>query len=77
MTSGWPGHTQYRFEEPAVRLMLWSGSGQCDWWLSGADHDALANCVSQLMSSSNLREALWSNDPDGNAVLREVRATRY
>ncbi|MFC4046612.1 hypothetical protein ACFO1B_50070 [Dactylosporangium siamense] len=75
-TAGWPGHTQYRFEGPNVRLMLWSGLHQCDWWLSGADHDALADCVPHLMALSNLREAFWSSDPGGDAVLKDVRAAR-
>jgi len=36
-TAGWPGARQYRFGQWDVRVMLWSGSGQCDWWISAAD----------------------------------------
>jgi hypothetical protein len=76
VTRGWPGHTQYRFEGHRVKIMLWSGSYQCDWWLSGTDRGALAEVVTDLMDLSDLREALWSNDVDGDALLREIRDGR-
>jgi hypothetical protein len=75
-TRGWPGHTQYRFEGRGVKLMLWSGSQQCDWWLSGTDTDTLAEVITDLMDLSDLREAFWSNDLAGDALLREIRGGR-
>lgn len=75
-TQGWPGHTQYRFEGHGVKIMLWSGSHQCDWWVSGTDTDALAEVVTDLMDLSDLREALWSNDVAGDVLLREIRGGR-
>jgi hypothetical protein len=59
-----------------VKLMLWSGSQQCDWWLSGTDTDTLAAVVTDLMDLSDLREAFWSNDLAGDALLREIRGGR-
>jgi hypothetical protein len=56
--------------------MLWSGSQQCDWWLSGTDTDTLAAVVTDLMDLSDLREAFWSNDLAGDALLREIRGGR-
>jgi hypothetical protein len=56
-----------------VKIMLWSGSHQCDWWLSDTDTGALAEVVTDLMDLSDLREALWSNDIAGHALLREIR----
>ncbi|MEV0130422.1 hypothetical protein AB0H83_18415 [Dactylosporangium sp. NPDC050688] len=52
------------------------GSRQYDWWLSVTDLDALVGCVTDLMALSNLHEALWSNDPVGDAVLQNVKAGR-
>lgn len=75
-TRGWPGHTQYRFQRRGVTLMLWSGSRQCDWWLSGTDTETLAQVVTDLMALSDLRETFWSNDLAGDALLREIRAGR-
>lgn len=72
-TRGWPGHTQYRFEGRGVKLMLWSGSEQCDWWLSGTDTGTLTEVTRDLMDLSDLREAFWSNDLAGDALLREIR----
>jgi hypothetical protein len=57
-TRGWPGQTQYRFEGRGVKLMLWSGSRQCDWWLSGTDTDTLARVITDLMALSDLRDVL-------------------
>jgi hypothetical protein len=75
-TRGWPGHTQYRFEGRGVKLMLWAGSRQCDWWLSGTDTDTIAEVVTDLMELSDLREAFWSNDLAGDALLREIKGGR-
>jgi len=35
-TAGWPGLRQYCFEDQAVRVLLWSAAGQCDWWISAS-----------------------------------------
>jgi hypothetical protein len=75
-TRGWPGHTQYRFEGRGVKMMLWSGSRQCDWWLSATDTDTLAQVITDLMALSDLRDTFWSNDLAGEALLREIRGNR-
>jgi hypothetical protein len=75
-TKGWPGHMQYRFEAGSVKIMLWSASWQCDWWLSGTDTDALAATIIDLMDLSDLRETLWSNDVAGDALLQQIRGRR-
>jgi hypothetical protein len=75
-TQGWPGHTQYRFEANGVKIMLWSGSQQCDWWLSGTDTGTLATIITDLMDISDLRETLWSNDVAGDTLLRQIHGGR-
>jgi hypothetical protein len=62
-THGWPADDLYRFERDGVRILLWAGADQCDWWISGGD--GLADAVTALLPYSNLREALWSNDEPG------------
>jgi hypothetical protein len=73
-TQGWPGRTQYRFDADSVKIMLWSGSQQCDWWLSGTDTDALAEIITDLIDLSDLRGALWSDDVAGDALLQQIRS---
>jgi hypothetical protein len=73
-TAGWPGPAQYRFEGQDVRVMLWSQAGQCDWWISGSDESALKALAEGLLSLSDLRSALWSNDDAGAALLDELRS---
>ena len=71
-TAGWPGPRQYRFEHRDVRVMLWSGSGQCDWWISAADELSLKQFAAGLLDLSNLRQALYSNDDSGAQVLHDL-----
>jgi hypothetical protein len=71
-TTGWPANAQHRFEDGPVKVMVWSGGDQCDWWISGTDHVALAAVVKELLSLSDLRSTLWSNDPDGESLLADL-----
>lgn len=71
-TAGWPGPRQYRFEHRDVRVMLWPGSGQCDWWISASNKLSLKAFAAGLPDLSNLRQALYSNDDSGAQVLREL-----
>lgn len=73
-TAGWPGPAQYRFDGQDVRVMLWSTSGQCDWWISGSNESALKVFTEGLLSLSDLRSALWSNDDAGAELLGDLRS---
>jgi hypothetical protein len=72
-TAGWPGPRQYRFEDRDVRVMLWSSSGQCDWWISASDELSLKAFAAGLLGLSNLRSALWPADDSATRVLDELR----
>ncbi len=72
-TTGWPGSRQYRFERRDVRVMLWSASGQCDWWISASTGPSLKAFAAGLLGLSNLRGALFSNDDTGARVLGQLR----
>jgi hypothetical protein len=72
-TRGWPAVNQYRFQRADAKIMLWSGSGQCDWWVSAADPTSLEELVTRLLPLSDLQTSLWGHEPDGEAVLRRVR----
>jgi len=76
-TTGWPGSRQYRFERRDVRVMLWSSSRQCDWWISASTGPSLKAFAAELLGLSNLRSALFSNDDTGARVLDQfARAPR-
>jgi hypothetical protein len=72
-THGWPAAEQYRFEGSGVKIMLWSGKEQCDWWLSAAHAADLESVARQLLGLSDLRTSLWSNDVEGDALLSAIR----
>jgi hypothetical protein len=72
-TAGWPWAAQHRFENGTTRIMLWSGKEQCDWWISSADKSELKAVAKQLLSLSDLRVSMWSNDGDADLLLRELR----
>lgn len=71
-TAGWPGARQYRFEERDVRVMLWSYTGQCDWWVSASSEQSLQAFAAGLLDLSDLRSSLWSNDDTGARLLDEL-----
>jgi hypothetical protein len=72
-TAGWPGPRQYRFEGQDVRVLLWSQTGQCDWWISASGETSLKAFAAGLLDLSDLRSALWPNDDSGAQLLDELR----
>jgi len=73
-THGWPGSVQRRFRSTAgLRIGLWNAEDQCDWWISAPTDAILAEELRWLIGVSNLRESLWSNDVEGEALLRDIR----
>jgi len=73
-TAGWPGLRQYCFEDQAVRVLLWSAAGQCDWWISASSPAPLKAFTAGLLSLPRLCGALWSNDDAGVRLLDELRS---
>jgi hypothetical protein len=71
--AGWPARTNLRFEsDGGLALSLWSGDGQCDWWISADDERSLEAEVALLVHLSNLRASLWSNEVAGEHLLGRV-----
>ncbi len=68
-THGWPCHENLRFEREGLRVMLWSCTDQCGWWISGPAPE-LAAALGDLAALSNLSTALWSDDAVGGDLLR-------
>jgi hypothetical protein len=75
-TKGHPGAAQHRLQDGTSKLLLWSASGQCDWWISSADADTLRAVVERLRPFSDLETSMWSDDATGKAVLGQVRGAR-
>ncbi|MEU8657821.1 hypothetical protein [Actinoplanes philippinensis] len=72
-TSGWPGHTVHRWERSGAMIMLWESRRQCDWFISAQTVTALQEEAAAVLPLSDLRTSLWSDDPEGVDVLRQVR----
>jgi hypothetical protein len=73
-TKGHPATAQHRFEDETSKVLLWSGPGQCDWWISATDPSTLRAVVERLLPLSDLRSSLWANDSIGEELLRQVRS---
>jgi hypothetical protein len=72
-TTGWPGLRQYRFEGQGVRVMLWSWTGRCDWWISASSEQSVKTIAPGLLElSSDLHSALLSGDDFGTGLLDEL-----
>jgi hypothetical protein len=75
-THGWPGDNQYRFERGDVRILIWDGEHQADWWIAASEPAGLAAIATELWDCGGLRDSLWSNDARGTEVLKTLRASR-
>ena len=73
-TIGWPcGGSSYRFEREGAFVLLWACRGQCDWWIAAESPGRLEQAVAELLPLSNIRTAIWSNEPDGEELLEGLR----
>lgn len=70
-THGWPYAVNRRFEVGDLRIMLWADSECCDWWISGPEHAVRAR-LPMLVTLSDLRTTLWSNDARGIRLLDDL-----
>jgi hypothetical protein len=75
VTYGWPGHTQFRFYRGDQRILVWANSDQADWWLNAKTRESLESLVNLLTPLDSVGKAFWSNDGEGQAVLKRVRST--
>jgi hypothetical protein len=57
-------------------MLLWSGTGQCDWWISSTDAAARRSLVDRLRLLSDLEISMWSDDAAAEDVLRQLRGDR-
>jgi hypothetical protein len=72
-TRGWPGNNQYRFERDDVRVLVWDGEDQADWFITATTEGWLAAVAAELWECADLRTSLWSNDGRGEQVLLGLR----
>jgi hypothetical protein len=72
-TAGWPARRNLRFEGRGVRLELWAGGEQCDWFVWSSDPAALTAELAALLAISDLRESLWAASPAGRTLLQAAR----
>jgi len=75
VTYGWPGHTQHRFYRGDQRILVWANIKQADWWLSAKTRESLESAVKLVSPLDSVGKAFWSNDAEGQAVLKRVRST--
>lgn len=69
-TFGWPARTNHRFEGAGgLKLALWAGARQCDWWIVADQMTTLEAAVSMWRHHSDLEMTLWSNDGAGSELL--------
>lgn len=73
-TYGWPGDTQFRFEGDRQRLLIWSASGQADWWLAADDELSLAQAARQVWPLDGVGKAFWSSTGEVEAALVRIAA---
>jgi hypothetical protein len=75
-TRGHPLAVQHRLQDGTSKLLLWSGSGQCDWWISSTGPDTLRVMAERLRPFSDLETSMWSDDAAGKDVLGQMRGGR-
>jgi len=55
--------------------MLWSYTGQCDWWISASSEQSLQAFVAGLLDLSDPRSSLWASEDISTRLLDELRGT--
>lgn len=75
VTYGWPGHTQPRFYRGEQRILIWANVKQADCWLSAKTKESLESTVELVSPLDSVGKAFWSNDAEGQAVLKRLSST--
>ena len=75
-TYAWPGATNYRFERPEQRVVIWDGDRQADWWLLAATDQALASLARHLWGCGQLATSLYGCGHNGHRAEEVVAGLR-
>jgi hypothetical protein len=75
-TRGWPCTTTQRFRRGRQAIELWNCPGQCEWTIVAQSLQQLEELVTDLMGISNLNATMWSDEPEGEALLERIRSVR-
>jgi hypothetical protein len=76
-TWGWPTRRVQRLgASDGLRILLWDGPAQCDWFVSAPEPAVLGRWLHRLMTVDGLADALWSNDDIGERILADARSAR-
>ena len=74
-TYGWPGSTQHRFSKGTAAILIWSSTGQADWFIASPDAATLESAVRAVCHLDDVGDYLCANSPIGEAVLDEIRSS--
>ena len=76
-TYGWPGRSNYRFEDQDGAILIWDSEEQgADWFASARTPASLHAVLSRIWHCGNLAETMYSVTPEAANILRVLRATK-
>jgi SMI1/KNR4 family protein SUKH-1 len=74
-TRGWPGRSNYRFEDEEGKIIIWAGEdrGGADWHIYARTVHGLKRLLEKIWHCGRLPESLYG-DEEGEKVLMELRS---
>lgn len=69
---GWPSDHQYRFQKLDQHILIWSGRGRTDWWLSAGSEESLAKLARAVWEYDGVGKSFWSTNEVGVLALRSI-----
>lgn len=76
VTCGWPGHTNYRFENEHGGILIWDGGADrgVDWSIGSRSSSELHALLTQIWRCGKLSKSLYGNQADADSILELLRA---
>ena len=76
-THGWPGESNYRFQNRCGRILIWDGEDRgVDWFVSARTASDLASLLGALWHCGGLARSLRAPGGDAARVLADLRGGR-
>jgi hypothetical protein len=75
-TFGWPGHTNYRFENQHGGILIWDGGEDrgVDWLIGSPGPSDLKTLLKHILPCGTLAQSLHANQVDADRILATLRA---
>jgi hypothetical protein len=72
-TNGWPGSTQFRFQNDQGAILIWVSEKQADWFIAAPDSVSLETILRSVWELDRVGDSLYETSRIGKAVLEKIK----